>query len=266
MEKYERGPTLGKGTFGKVFMATCKETGQPVAIKRFRMMKQSEGVSVTAYREIKIQKELDHPRIVKLLDEFEDRGKSGKGKSKIYLVFEYMHSDLEALIYDKSKILEAADIKKYMQMLLEALKYCHESGVLHRDLKPNNLLIAESGEMKLADFGLSREYGSPDPHYTHLVFSRWYRPPELFFGSRAYGPAVDIWGAGCIFAELMLRKPWFEGNVDLETLGKIFAVLGVPDKDTWPGVSNLPNYVSFESIGLPKPLSEVFPQGMLNVG
>eukprot|EP00976_Prorocentrum_cordatum_P071512 1180355-Prorocentrum_minimum.AAC.7 len=121
--------------------------------------------------------------------------------------------------------------------------YCHKMWVLHRDLKPNNLLIAPDGSLKLADFGLARVFGSPDRQLTNQVFQRWYRAPELLYGTRQYGPAVDMWALGVIFAELMLRRPYFAGTSDLDQLAKVFAALGTPTEADWPGMRLLPDFV-----------------------
>lgn len=104
----------------------------------------------------------------------------------------------------------------------------------NKDLKPSNLLISSKGELKLADFGLAKLFGSPDRRYTPQCVTRWYRAPELLFGSEQYGPSVDIWAVGCIFAELMLRTPYFPGENDIDQLGKIFAALGTPTEEQWP--------------------------------
>uniref|UniRef100_A0A4W5PV48 Cyclin-dependent kinase 7 n=1 Tax=Hucho hucho TaxID=62062 RepID=A0A4W5PV48_9TELE len=130
-------------------------------------------------------------------------------KSNISLVFDYMETDLE-------------------------------------DLKPNNLLLDENGVLKLADFGLAKAFGSPNRVYTHQVVTRWYRSPELLFGARMYGVGVDMWAVGCILAELLLRLPFLAGDSDLDQLSKIFEALGTPTDDTWPGMSSLPDYVSFK--------------------
>ena len=119
--------------------------------------------------------------------------------------------------------------------------------VLHRDLKPNNLLIAPDGTLKLADFGLARVFGSPDRTLTNQVFQRWYRAPELLYGARSYGPAVDMWALGCIFAELMLSRPYFAGTSDLDQLAKVFAALGTPTEEDWPGMRTLPDFVEYVS-------------------
>ncbi|KAK9838165.1 hypothetical protein WJX81_005984 [Elliptochloris bilobata] len=253
MDAYEKCETLGEGTFGVVFKAIHKETGQVVAIKKIRLGKAKEGVNMTALREIKLLKELHSPYIVRLLDVFPH-------KRNLSLVFEYMESDLEALIKDRALILSEADVKSYMQMLLRALEVCHGHWVLHRDVKPNNFLIAASGEMKLADFGLARVFGSPEAgRYTDQVFARWYRAPELLFGSTAYGPSVDMWAAGCVFAELLLRRPWLPGVSDLDQLGKVFQALGTPTPAAWPGAEGLPQFVAFQPTPAP-PLRANFRQ------
>lgn len=101
-------------------------------------------------------------------------------------------------------------------------------------MKPNNLLIASDGTLKIADFGLAREYGDPSDRMTTQVVTRWYRPPELFFGARSYSTGVDNWAAGCIFAELMLRVPYMAGESDFEQLRVIFQALGTPTEQDWP--------------------------------
>lgn len=100
-------------------------------------------------------------------------------------------------------------------------------------MKPNNLLIDENGILKIGDFGLARSFGSPTRLYTHQVVTRWYRAPELLFGSRMYGTGVDIWALGCILAELLLRVPFLPGETDLDQLDKIVQVLGTPNSSNW---------------------------------
>uniref|UniRef100_A0A672MVR0 Cyclin-dependent kinase 7 n=1 Tax=Sinocyclocheilus grahami TaxID=75366 RepID=A0A672MVR0_SINGR len=136
--------------------------------------------------------------------------------------------------------------KAYILMTLQGLEYMHNHWILHRDLKPNNLLLDENGVLKLADFGLAKAFGSPNRVYTHQVVTRWYRAPELLFGARMYGVGVDMWAVGCILAELLLRVPFLAGDSDLDQLTKIFEALGTPTEETWPGLSSLPDYVSFK--------------------
>ncbi|KAK3257019.1 cyclin-dependent kinase, partial [Cymbomonas tetramitiformis] len=180
MDRYLKGEVIGQGTYGVVVKATDKQTQRQVAIKKIRSKRRAEeGVDVTALREIKCLKELSHPHIVSLIEVF-------TRKSNIYLVFEFMTSDLEAVIKDATIPLKRSDVKAYLQMTLKAVAHCHKCWVLHRDLKPNNLLIAPDGGLKLCDFGLARFYGSPGRDFTVQVFQRWYRAPELLFGSKQY--------------------------------------------------------------------------------
>uniref|UniRef100_F7GDN6 mitogen-activated protein kinase n=1 Tax=Macaca mulatta TaxID=9544 RepID=F7GDN6_MACMU len=113
------------------------------------------------------------------------------------------------IIKDNRLVLTPSHIKACMLMTLQGLEYLHQHWILHRDLKPNNLLLDENGVLKLAHFGLAKSYGSPSRAYTYQVVTRWYRAPELLFGARMYGVSVDMWAVGCILAELLLRVPFF---------------------------------------------------------
>eukprot|EP00887_Chlorella_sp_A99_P001381 scaffold8.g1381.t1 len=239
-DAYIKGRVLGRGTFGEVIQATHKEVGlsrtrQVVAIKKIRVGEKGEGVNVTALREVKLLRELAGADVVRLLDVFPH-------KRGISLVFEFCESDLEA-------------------MVLRGLEFCHARWVVHRDVKPNNFLVAASGELKLADFGLARTFGSPEHRYTNQVFARWYRPPELLYGSTCYGPGVDVWAAGCVFAELLLRRPWFAGESDVEVLTKIFMALGTPQDEDWGGLRAMPSFVEFQATP-PPGLRKTFPPGL----
>ncbi|KAK6942437.1 Protein kinase domain [Dillenia turbinata] len=250
-DRYLKREVLGEGTYGVVYKAIDTKTGQTVAIKRIRIGQQKEGVNFTALREIKLLKELKDPNIIELIDAFPHKG-------NLHLVFEFMETDLEAVIRDRNIVLSPADIKSYIQMTLKGLAYCHKKWVLHRDMKPNNLLIGADGQLKLADFGLARIFGSPDRKFTHQVFARWYRAPELLFGTKQYGSGVDVWAAGCIFAELLLRRPFLQGSSDIDQLGKIFAALGTPKPSQWPDMVFLPDYVEYQYVPAP-PLRSLFP-------
>jgi cyclin-dependent kinase 7 len=251
VDRYLKKEVLGEGTYGVVFKATDTQTGQTVAIKKIRLGNQKEGINFTALREIKLLKELKDPNIIELIDAFPHKG-------NLHLVFEFMESDLEAVIRDRNIVLSPADIKSYLQMTLQGLAFVHKKWVLHRDMKPNNLLIASDGQLKLADFGLARLFGSPNPKFTHQVFARWYRAPELLFGSKQYGAGVDVWAAGCIFAELLLRRPFLQGSSDIDQLGKIFAAFGTPKLSQWPDMQYLPDYVEYQHVLAP-PLRTLFP-------
>ncbi|CAN8241848.1 unnamed protein product [Cochlearia groenlandica] len=210
-DSYLKREVLDQGTYGVVFKATdtkllgflSKERRNGGDQEEIRLGKEKEGVIITALREIKLLKEIKHPHIIELIDAFPH-------KENLHLVFEFMETDLEAVLRDPNLFLSPADVKSYLQMTLKGLEYCHEKWVLHRDMKPNNLLIGPNGQLKLADFGLARIFGSPSPKFTHHVFARWYRAPELLFGAKQYGDDVDVWAAGCVFDELLLRRPFLQ--------------------------------------------------------
>ena len=144
-----------------------------------------------------------------------------------------------------------------MPFFFQGLEYLHAHWVLHRDLKPNNLLINKNGILKITDFGLAKSFGSPNRIMTHQVVTRWYRSPELLFGARLYSTSIDQWAVGCILAELMLRLPFLPGESDLGQLTKIFEVCGTPTEEAWPGVKSLPDYVEFKP--LPgQPFKDIF--------
>ena len=203
-------------------------------------MQAKDGINRTALREIKLLQEIQHENIIHLIDVFGHR-------SNVSLVMDFMDTDLEVIIKDNSIILTPANIKSYVLQTLLGLEYLHSNWILHRDLKPNNLLMNKDGVLKIADFGLAKFYGSPNRQYTHIVVTRWYRAPELLFGARNYGTGVDVWAVGCILAELLLRIPFLAGDTDLDQLAKIFQALGTPTEENWPGHNKLPDFVQFKT-------------------
>jgi len=250
MENYLKQDKIGEGTYGLVYKAVRKGKNEVLAMKKIRMGDIKDGVSFTAIREIKILQEIKHENVIGLRDVF-------ASKSNVFLVFDFMESNMEVLIKDRDIILSPSDIKSYMKMLLQGVEALHNAWVLHRDLKPNNLLIGSDGVLKLADFGFARMFGSPNPRYTHQIVTRWYRAPELLFGAKSYGTAIDIWAVGCIFAELMLRTPYFAGDSDIDQLSKIFAALGTPTEEIWPGMTSLPDYIPYNYCP-PTPFKQLF--------
>jgi cyclin-dependent kinase 7 len=214
-----------------------------VAIKKFKKPPEfKDGLSMDSIREIKYLQELSHPNIIRLHSVFSSKDQN------LNMVLEYLPlGDLEMLIKDTEHVAYSpGDTKAWMGMLARAVWFCHENFVLHRDIKPNNLLIAADGELKLADFGLARSFAEPYTNMTHNVVTIWYRPPELFFGARNYSGAVDVWSMGIVFAELVLRRPFIPGQSDLHQLELIFEYVGTPNEENWPGVSKLPNFVQPE--------------------
>jgi len=131
-------------------------------------------------------------------------------------------------------------VKSFVFQLLQGLAYCHDRRVLHRDLKPQNLLINKEGQLKLADFGLARAFGLPVKSYSHEVVTLWYRAPDVLLGSCRYTTSIDMWSTGCIFAEMVLKEPLFPGTESENQLGLIFALVGTPNPATWPDAMDLP--------------------------
>uniref|UniRef100_A0A8W8NAA3 cyclin-dependent kinase n=1 Tax=Magallana gigas TaxID=29159 RepID=A0A8W8NAA3_MAGGI len=163
MENFRKIEKIGEGTYGVVYKAQDKTTGQLVALKKIRLDTESEGVPSTAIREISLLKELDQSCIVRLLDVVHS-------EQKLYLVFEYLNQDLKKYMDScPASGMPSSLIKSYMHQLLQGIAYCHSHRVLHRDLKPQNLLIDVEGNIKLADFGLARAFGVPVRTYTHEV-------------------------------------------------------------------------------------------------
>lgn len=184
-------------------------------------------------------KQLQHHSIVRLEDVVID-------EQSIYLVFECLDMDLKRLM-DKSRskmeeVFTPKLIKSYMHQMLEALAFCHKHRVLHRDLKPQNMLVDREGHIKLADLGLARVFNFPMRAYTHEVITLWYRAPEILLGTKMYGTGVDIWSLACIFAEMVLKRTLFPGDSEIDQLYRIFRLLGTPTEEYWPGVTSLPDF------------------------
>lgn len=238
MINYTKLSKLGEGTYGVVYKASDNRTGEIVALKKIKLEQEQEGIPPTSIREISVLKELKHPNCVELKEVI-------NGQGNLTLVFEYLDYDLKKYLEKKRGPLDPALIKSYSYQIIAGLCYCHCHRYLHRDLKPQNLLLnIHNGLIKLADFGLARAYTIPLRNYTREVITLWYRPPEILLGCKYYSLPVDIWSIGAIIAEMFMKIPLFQGDSEIDQLYKIFQVMGTPSDDEWPGVSDLPAYSS----------------------
>eukprot|EP01067_Filipodium_phascolosomae_P001333 Filipodium_phascolosomae@DN1902_c0_g1_i1.p1 len=258
MEKYQKLEKVGEGTYGVVYKAQ-DAAGEVYALKKIRLEAEDEGIPSTAIREISLLKELQHPNIVRLCDVIHT-------ERKLTLVFEYLDQDLKKLLDVSQRGLEGSTTKSFLFQLLRGVTFCHQHRVLHRDLKPQNLLINRQGALKLADFGLARAFGIPVRSYTHEVVTLWYRAPDVLMGSRKYSTPVDIWSVGCIFAEMSNGKPLFPGSSEQDQLLKIFRILGTPTEASWPSVIELPewktDFPKLEALPLQSVVPNLEPSGV----
>ncbi|XP_064134279.1 cyclin-dependent kinase 16 isoform X1 [Loxodonta africana] len=228
LETYIKLDKLGEGTYATVYKGKSKLTDNLVALKEIRL-EHEEGAPCTAIREVSLLKDLKHANIVTLHDIIHT-------EKSLTLVFEYLDKDLKQYLDDCGNVINMHNVKLFLFQLLRGLAYCHRQKVLHRDLKPQNLLINERGELKLADFGLARAKSIPTKTYSNEVVTLWYRPPDILLGSTDYSTQIDMWGVGCIFYEMATGRPLFPGSTVEEQLHFIFRILGTPTEETWPGI------------------------------
>lgn len=252
VDKYEKMTKIGQGTFGEVFKARLRsDKGKIVALKKVLMENEKEGFPITALREIKILQLLNHDNIVNLIEIC--RQYSRHNKTTFYLVFDFCEHDLAGMLSNVNVKFSLGEIKMVMQQMFNGLFYIHSNKIIHRDMKAANILITKQGILKLADFGLARaisinKNGQPN-RYTNRVVTLWYRPPELLLGERNYGAAVDLWGSGCIMAEMWTRSPIMQGNTEQHQLTLIAQLCGEINANVWPTVEQLE---LFSKVELPK--------------
>lgn len=238
---------IGEGAHGIVFKGKETVSGALVAIKKIPLRRVEDGIPASILREIKALSVLPrHSNILSCVEVF-THGIS------VVLVSDFMVSDLAEI--SRACILTDQHIKSYMHMLMQGIAFAHEHSIIHRDLKPSNLLISTTGQLKIADFGLARVFTTEDGRlYSHQVATRWYRAPELLYGSRTYDQGVDMWAVGCIFGELMNNSPLFPGENDIDQLYCVLKALGTPTPDSWPDLTTLPDYnkITFQEMpGVP---------------
>lgn len=235
VEEFQCLNRIEEGTYGVVYRAKDKKTDEIVALKRLKMEKEKEGFPITSLREINTILKAQHPNIVTVREIV-----VGSNMDKIYIVMNYVEHDLKSLMETMKQPFLPGEVKTLMIQLLKGVRHLHDNWILHRDLKTSNLLLSHSGILKIGDFGLAREYGSPLKPYTPVVVTLWYRTPELLLGAKEYSTAIDLWSVGCIFAEFLTQKPLFPGKSEIDQINKIFKELGTPSEKIWPGYNDLP--------------------------
>lgn len=235
-DKYQKLEKIGEGTYGIVYKVKDIKSNQLYALKKIRLQAEEEGTPSTAVREISLLLELNHVNIVQLIDVIHTN-------TKLTLVFEYMNTDLKKLMDKSNNVpLEKKVTKSFLYQLLRGVHYIHKKKILHRDLKPQNLLISSDGILKIADFGLARAFSVSLNRYTHEVVTLWYRPPDVLIGCKVYDTSVDIWSIGCIFAEMVKGNSIFTGSSEAEQIFEILKLLGLPSIEEYSEFRNYPEY------------------------
>jgi len=218
MERYEKLSKIGEGSYGVVYKCRARDTGHLVAIKKFVESEDDPLIKKIALREIRMLKNLKHPNLVNLIEVF-------RRKRKLHLVFEFCDHTVLNELEKYPKGVPMALTKSLIWQTLQAVNFCHLHNCLHRDVKPENILITKEGVVKLCDFGFARMI-SPGDNYTDYVATRWYRAPELLVGDTQYGPPVDVWAIGCVFVELVKGEALWPGKSDVDQLYLIRKNLG----------------------------------------
>lgn len=245
---YEKIKAVGKGTFGCVYKAIYKKGTKEqriVALKQIIIFEE-QGFPKIALREILIMKQLNHKNILKLEEIlFTSPKDKNKNRGNVYLVFPYMDQDLSG-VRMKGISFNMSQIKYIFYQVMSGIAYLHKCKVIHRDIKSSNILMNSKGDIVLGDYGLARrDSRENNKQYTYKVATPFYRAPEILLGWRDYGQEIDIWSAGCVFAELLTGNIIFEIYHEKELLNKIFSICGTSNEKTWPGITSMPNYDAF---------------------
>uniref|UniRef100_A0A2P2I804 cyclin-dependent kinase n=1 Tax=Hirondellea gigas TaxID=1518452 RepID=A0A2P2I804_9CRUS len=239
--EFEKLNRIGEGTYGVVYRARDKRTNDIVALKKIRMEHEKDGMPVSGLREILLLQQCKHENIVSM-----HQVVVGKSLSSVFLVMEYCEQDLASLLDHMAVPFMEAQTKCIFIQVLKGLAYLHSCDIVHRDLKVSNLLLTNTGCLKIADFGLARELGYPLSPMTAQVVTLWYRAPELLLQAGIQTSAVDMWAAGCILGELLLHKPLLPGHSEINQLNRIIDLFGTPSETIWPGFNSLESLKAFE--------------------
>lgn len=210
---------VGRGTYGTVYKAQNVQNKEIIAVKKIQLSTGDEGIPATAIREIALLKELDHRNIIKLYDVLHS-------EQCLTMIFEYCDWDLYRYMASRSIPLSKEEIISFVYQMLLALEYIHKKHIIHRDVKPQNMLVNKKNELKLADFGLARSTFIPVRSLSTEVITLWYRPPEILLNIHDYGFAVDIWSAGCVLVEMITGQPLFECEDCKSMLTEISKIFG----------------------------------------
>ncbi|XP_078438689.1 mitogen-activated protein kinase 1-like [Wolffia australiana] len=217
---------IGKGAYGLVCSAFNSETGEQVAIKKIANAFDNRIDAKRTLREIKLLRHMDHENVVAIRDIIPPPTRGSF--NDVYIAYELMDTDLHQIIRSNQALSEE-HCQYFLYQILRGLKYIHSANVLHRDLKPSNLLLNANCDLKICDFGLARTTSETD-FMTEYVVTRWYRAPELLLNSSEYTAAIDVWSVGCIFMELMERKPLFPGRDHVHQLRLLMELIGTPSE------------------------------------
>jgi len=220
-----------------------------------RVQLANDGFPITAVREINIMLCLKHENIV----EVQEMVISKEKELRVFMVMEYMEHDLKKVMDKMETNWTQSESKCLLLQLLKAIHFMHEKWYMHRDLKTSNLLYNNRGKLCVCDFGLARKYGEPIREYTTPVVTLYYRSPELLMGARKYSTEIDMWSVGCIFAEILLKKPVFVGKCETSQLSKIFSIIGNPTEQRWPNYRDLPGADKFHWKTVKPNLRSMFP-------
>lgn len=252
---FQKQYQVGQGTYGSVFVGADKKTGEVVALKRINTEQEENGFPITALREVRILKALNHQNIVHLKEIVTSKEQNEIPKN-VFMVFEYHEYDLTGILETGEIRFTQDHIKSWSMQLLKGVHYMHMNRIIHRDLKASNLLINKKGELRIADWGLARSWGPHMKQLTNGVVTLWYRPIELLLGCKQYSPKIDMWSVGCIIAEMFRRSGLLKGNNEASQLSLIFNACGHPDRQSWPNIDHIcPLWKNYEPKGneSPKP-------------